>query len=58
MRMLDGFEGAADLTGDLVKGMNVQKIERRGFRSPAGEGRVLARAQNLPAHEHGVAVRE
>jgi len=56
--MLDGFEGAADLTGDLVKGMNVQKIERRGFRSPAGEGRVLARAQNLPAHEHGVAVRE
>jgi histidinol dehydrogenase len=43
---------------DFVKCIGVQTIGREGFRSLAGDVRVLARAENLLAHENAVAVRE
>ncbi len=43
---------------DFVKCISVQMIGRTGFRRLAGDVRVLARAENLPAHENAVAVRE
>jgi len=43
---------------DFVKCISVQTIGRNGFKRLAGDVRVLARAENLPAHENAVAVRE
>ena len=43
---------------DFVKCISVQTIDRNGFRRLAGDVRVLARAENLLAHENAVAVRE
>jgi histidinol dehydrogenase len=43
---------------DFVKCISVQTISRRGFRRLARDVRILARAENLPAHENAVAVRE
>jgi len=43
---------------DFVKCISVQKISRQGFKRLAGDVRVLARAENLLAHENAVAVRE
>ncbi len=43
---------------DFVKCISVQRIGREGFRRLARDVRVLARAENLPAHENAVAVRQ
>jgi len=43
---------------DFVKRISVQTISRGGFRRLAGDVRILARAENLPAHENAVAVRK
>jgi histidinol dehydrogenase len=43
---------------DFVKCISVQTISRKGFEQLAGDVRVLARAENLLAHENAVAVRE
>jgi len=43
---------------DFVKCISVQTISHRGFRRLAGDVRILARAENLAAHENAVAVRE
>jgi histidinol dehydrogenase len=43
---------------DFVKCISLQTISRRGFKRLAGDVRVLARAENLLAHENAVAVRE
>jgi histidinol dehydrogenase len=43
---------------DFVKCISVQTISRQGFKRLAGDVRVLARAENLRAHENAVAVRE
>jgi len=43
---------------DFVKCISVQTIGRKGFKRLAGDVRVLARAENLLAHENAVAVRE
>jgi histidinol dehydrogenase len=43
---------------DFVKCISVQTISRQGFKRLAGDVRVLARAENLLAHENTVAVRE
>ena len=43
---------------DFVKCISVQTISRKGFRRLAGDVRILARAENLLAHENAVAVRE
>ncbi len=43
---------------DFVKCISVQKISRQGFKRLTGDVRVLARAENLLAHENAVAVRE
>jgi histidinol dehydrogenase len=43
---------------DFVKCISVQTIGRKGFRRLAGDVRVLARAENLQAHENAVEVRE
>jgi histidinol dehydrogenase len=52
-RRRGGLSGA-----DFVKCISVQTIDRKGFRRLAGDVRVLARAENLFAHENAVAVRE
>jgi histidinol dehydrogenase len=43
---------------DFVKCISVQTIDRPGFNRLAGDVRLLARAENLLAHENAVAVRE
>ena len=43
---------------DFVKCISVQTISRKGFRRLARDVQLLARAENLPAHENAVAVRE
>jgi histidinol dehydrogenase len=43
---------------DFVKCISVQTISHKGFRRLAGDVRILARAENLRAHENAVAVRE
>ena len=43
---------------DFVKCISVQTISRKGFKRLAADVRVLARAENLLAHENTVAVRE
>ena len=43
---------------DFVKCISVQTISRKGFKRLAADVRVLARAENLLAHETTVAVRE
>ena len=43
---------------DFVKCISVQTIDRNGFRRLAGDVRILARAENLLAHENAVAVRQ
>src|SRR5258706_2401026 len=43
---------------DFVKCISVQTISRKGFSRLAGDVRVLAKAENLPAHENAVAVRQ
>ena len=43
---------------DFVKCISVQTISRKGFKRLAADVRVLARAENLLAHENAVAVRE
>jgi histidinol dehydrogenase len=43
---------------DFVKCISVQTISRKGFERLAGDVRVLARSENLLAHENAVAVRE
>jgi histidinol dehydrogenase len=43
---------------DFVKCISVQTISRKGFRRLAGDVRVLAKAENLLAHENAVAVRQ
>jgi histidinol dehydrogenase len=43
---------------DFVKCISVQTISRKGFGRLAGDVRILARAENLLAHENAVAVRE
>jgi histidinol dehydrogenase len=43
---------------DFVKCISVQTISRKGFARLATDVRVLARAENLLAHENAVAVRE
>jgi histidinol dehydrogenase len=43
---------------DFVKCISVQTITPKGFRRLAADVRTLARAENLPAHENAVAVRE
>jgi histidinol dehydrogenase len=43
---------------DFVKCISVQTIDRKGFKRLAGDVRLLARAENLLAHENAVAVRE
>ena len=44
--------------GDFVKCISVQTINHEGFGRLAADVRVLARAENLLAHENAVAVRE
>ena len=44
-------------TADFVKCISVQTIDRHGFTRLASDVRVLARAENLFAHENAVAVR-
>jgi histidinol dehydrogenase len=41
-----------------VKCISVQTISRKGFHRLAGDVRILAKAENLPAHENAVAVRQ
>jgi histidinol dehydrogenase len=43
---------------DFVKCISVQRIGREGFRHLGRDVRVLARAENLPAHENAVAARQ
>jgi histidinol dehydrogenase len=43
---------------DFVKCISVQTVSRKGFQRLAADVRVLARAENLLAHENAVAVRE
>src|SRR5712672_2004962 len=43
---------------DFVKCISVQTISHKGFRRLASDVRILARAENLAAHENAVAVRE
>jgi histidinol dehydrogenase len=43
---------------DFVKCISVQSVSRKGFQRLAADVRILARAENLPAHENAVAVRE
>lgn len=43
---------------DFVKCISVQRIGREGFQHLARDVRALARAENLPAHENAVAVRQ
>src|SRR5712675_835094 len=43
---------------DFVKCISVQTISHKGFRRLAADVRILARAENLAAHENAVAVRE
>jgi histidinol dehydrogenase len=43
---------------DFVKCVSVQTISRKGFLRLAADVRILARAENLSAHENAVAVRE
>jgi histidinol dehydrogenase len=43
---------------DFVKCISVQTISHKGFSRLAGDVRILARAENLAAHENAVAVRE
>ena len=43
---------------DFVKCISVQTIGRKGFRHLGRDVRVLARAENLPAHENAVATRQ
>jgi len=43
---------------DFVKCISVQTVSRKGFQWLAADVRVLARAENLLAHENAVAVRE
>jgi histidinol dehydrogenase len=43
---------------DFVKCISVQTISRKGFHRLAGDVRILAKAENLPAHENAVAVRQ
>src|SRR5712671_1084167 len=43
---------------DFVKCISVQTISHKGFRRLSGDVRILARAENLAAHENAVAVRE
>jgi histidinol dehydrogenase len=43
---------------DFVKCISVQTISRKGFKRLAADVRVLARAENLLAHENTVVVRE
>jgi histidinol dehydrogenase len=43
---------------DFVKCISVQTISRKGFRRLARDVQLLARAENLPAHENAIAVRE
>jgi histidinol dehydrogenase len=41
-----------------VKCIGVQTISRKGFRRLADDVRVLAKAENLLAHENAVGVRQ
>ena len=43
---------------DFVKCISVQTIGRKGFRRLSSDVCVLARAENLQAHENAVAVRQ
>jgi histidinol dehydrogenase len=43
---------------DFVKCISVQTVSRKGFQRLAADVRVLARAENLLAHENAIAVRE
>jgi histidinol dehydrogenase len=43
---------------DFVKCISAQTVSRKGFQRLAADVRVLARAENLLAHENAVAVRE
>jgi histidinol dehydrogenase len=43
---------------DFVKCISVQAISRKGFLRLAGDARILARSENLLAHENAVAVRQ
>ncbi len=43
---------------DFVKCISLQTIDRKGFKRLASDVRVLARAENLLAHENAVAVRQ
>ncbi len=43
---------------DFVKCISVQTISREGFDRLAGDVRIFAKAENLPAHENAVAVRQ
>jgi histidinol dehydrogenase len=43
---------------DFVKCISVQTISRKGFRRLANDVRVLAKAENLLAHENAVGVRQ
>jgi histidinol dehydrogenase len=42
---------------DFVKCISVQTVSRKGLRRLAADVRILARAENLLAHDHAVAVR-
>jgi histidinol dehydrogenase len=43
---------------DFVKCISVQTISGNGFHRLAGDVRIFAKAENLPAHENAVAVRQ
>jgi histidinol dehydrogenase len=43
---------------DFVKCISVQTIDRQGFARLASDVRALARAENLPAHQNAIAVRQ
>jgi histidinol dehydrogenase len=45
-------------SADFVKCISVQTVSRKGFQRLAADVRVLARAENLLAHENAVAVRQ
>jgi histidinol dehydrogenase len=45
-------------TADFVKCITVQNIGRKGFNRLAGDVLLLAQAENLPAHQNAVAVRQ
>jgi histidinol dehydrogenase len=43
---------------DFVKCISVQTISRKGFHRLAADVRIFSKAENLPAHENAVAVRQ